>query len=425
MNRIDTMGHTAATTRPVTPERVWSWWPVWWLYAIQAVNLALPLAALPVATRVLGPEGWAKVAVAQSFGLVLGLLVEFGFNYSGARDVAQNEGNSRARDSAVRNVLGAQLLLAALAVTLACFFRRWLPVVFADDHFFWGAVLWMIPQAAGLQWYFQATGALLWFSSLTAVSRGLALVLLLATVHSPEDAAWALVVQAIAGLAVTCPAWVWVLRSSPHGRMSRRGVLEAIWNGRSLFAYRIGVYLYAVVNTLALGWIGTGSQVGAYAFAERIAKAMTGLLDPISLTLFPHLVQARQSDFGRWAAWVTCLAGLGIGFAMWCLTPSLIPFLSGSDWSASIEAGKVLALFPVGAALGQAFGIQRLIPAGRDGVVACVAAIAAACHGLGLWWVVRSEGTGTAHIHLAWLAVGIQFLQFALFASFRVKGKES
>lgn len=419
------MALTAATITRITPEPAWSWSSVSWLYAIQAINLTLPLVSLPVATRVLGPDGWAKVAVAQSFGLILGLFVEFGFNYSGVRDLTRRELGERDRHNLTRDILGAQLALMAATVSTALLARPWLPIELRDEGLFWGSILWMIPQSAGLQWYFQATGGLAWYSGLTALSRVLALALLVATVRSPDDAGRAMLVQAAAGLLVTGPLWVRVVYLSREGRVSWRGMMRAITNGRALFAYRTGVYLYAVVNTFALGLLGAGSQPGAYALAERIAKSMTGLLDPLAMTLFPHLVrEGPGSGFAVRASRVLCFAGVGISLATWLLCPLLIPFICGFAWQASVDAVRILSLFPLGAALGQAFGIQRLIPAGRDWQVAAVAGAAAICHMAGLWWVASSRGAPSAHLTLAWLAVGVQFFQVALFVALRPKEGE-
>src|SRR5438045_1958410 len=55
------------------------------LFGGQVVGMVAPLIAVPYLARVLGPEGWAPVIVAQGLANWITLVLEFGFDLSGTR----------------------------------------------------------------------------------------------------------------------------------------------------------------------------------------------------------------------------------------------------------------------------------------------------------------------------------------------------
>ena len=59
------------------------------LFGAQAVSLIVPLLTVPYLARTLGPQGWAPVVAAQALGNWLIVLLEYGFDLSGTRAVAQ------------------------------------------------------------------------------------------------------------------------------------------------------------------------------------------------------------------------------------------------------------------------------------------------------------------------------------------------
>jgi O-antigen/teichoic acid export membrane protein len=182
-----------------------------------------------------------------------------------------------------------------------------------------------------------------------------------------------------------------------------------------LFVYRSGVYLYAVCNTFALGFFGPDAALAAYALAERLAKAACSLIDPLSQAIFPRLVRAPGGDLGRTG--LALLAGLGTlaGMLLWLAAPWLVRLASGRAWPDAVDALRVFALFPPGAALCQALAVHRFIPAGRDWGLSVVVLGAAAVHGFVLWWLLRLGVEREAHLWLAATAAGLQFLQIAAF----------
>ena len=66
------------------------------LLFIQGANVILPLIALPYLVRTLGAERFGLVMIAQTMGVFLTIIVDFGFNISATREVSLLRNNRNA-----------------------------------------------------------------------------------------------------------------------------------------------------------------------------------------------------------------------------------------------------------------------------------------------------------------------------------------
>ena len=81
------------------------------LYGVQIAGYIIPLITLPYLARVLRPQGLGLVLFAQSFALWASLTIEYGFNLSATRAVAQNREKNDHLAATAAGVLGAKALL--------------------------------------------------------------------------------------------------------------------------------------------------------------------------------------------------------------------------------------------------------------------------------------------------------------------------
>lgn len=84
------------------------------LLALNGAHIArylFPLITVSYLTRRLGVEVWGLVAFAQAFGVLVSLLVEYGFNLTATREVARNQEDAESHADLLAGVLGVQMVL--------------------------------------------------------------------------------------------------------------------------------------------------------------------------------------------------------------------------------------------------------------------------------------------------------------------------
>ena len=86
------------------------------LTLLQATNYLLPLIALPYLARILGPEFFGIVMYAQVFNRYFYITTEYGFDYTGTRQI------SISRDDSIKlNNIFWSIIYTKIIICLFCF----------------------------------------------------------------------------------------------------------------------------------------------------------------------------------------------------------------------------------------------------------------------------------------------------------------
>jgi PST family polysaccharide transporter len=380
------------------------------LSVIQLANQLIPLVSIPYLASVLGPAGWGRLAVAQSFGLYLTTILEYGFNLSATREIA---GNPRDAGRIAGRVLSAQAGLYLVGALCTVLVLPRFSIFREDSLLILSTLIWVIPQGISLQWLFQGLDRLPLLALATLCARFLGLAGLFAFVRAPGDLALAQMVQAVPALLLLSAAAVVLLRETGLSRPAIAEVWTTLRSSFLLFVYRAGLNVHAAAMAFLLGCVAAPEVVGYYAAAERVAKAALSFLDPLTLTLFPRLTALAAGQRNR-LAWrgtgALFLAGTLLGAALFIGAPYLVPFLLGERFRPAIDVLRILAALGPLSGLSQALGPTWLLAERGDSLFLTVV-LSVAASVLMLLLVIEPQAQG-----MAWLMVltqGLLALGFA------------
>jgi len=382
------------------------------LYGAQFAGYIVPLVTIPYLARVLLPAAFGMLVFAQSFALWMALLVDYGFNLSATRDVARlrNAPNELAR--LVAGVMGAKALLgaASMAVTLtavAC-----IPAFGAHPKHVIFAGLFTLGQGLSPLWYHQGRERMIGPVLTDTAGRLVPALSVFAFVHAPEHGWRVLAVQAIGSLAATITLAIWVYTSVKWERPTWRTTANALKSGWLLFVAQGSISLYTAANSFILGLFAPPAAVGWYGGAEKISKAVSGLLGPASRALYPrmsHLVatdSAQARSLGLRSVAAMGAVGLALGAGVFFGAPLLVRCLLGPAYEHASRLLSVLALALPCIALSNVFGIQWMLPLGLDRAFNRIFVVAGF---LGLLSALLASSIW-GPIGMAWVVVGTEAL---------------
>ena len=395
------------------------------LYGVQFAGYLLPLVTVPYLARVLGPATWGLVAFAQAFGAYAGIGVEYGFNLSATRAVAKNRQSASELANLVAGVMGAKLLLSACVVILALFLESWIPLFRANPVFLWAAVFWALAQSFSVLWYYQGLERMRLVAVLDVVGKAAATVGIFIIVRQPGDGWKVLVLQGGGALLSVLVATALVYREIPLKIPNWQLVRHTLRMGWSMFLFRGSMSLYGAGNAFILGLFASPEAVGFYAGAEKLARALMGLLVPVHQSLYPRLSNLVQHNrpaanrLARFSMFLMGSAGMILALAAFLCAPWAVPLILGKSFALSIPVLQVMAALPLLDALGTMFGVLWMVPLGLDrqfnrvilagGALNLLLAVALAPH--------------FAQIGMAAAVVATEiFVALALYATLRHKG---
>lgn len=242
---------------------------------LTAANLAtmlLPLAALPLLAQRVGVHAFGQIALAQTVGMIAALLVDAGFNAESMR--ATGASGLRAPLQPLLDNLLARTRLALPAAALTLLGGVWVPGLPL------AAVALSLLQLLGTllfaQWWLIACGRTALLLALQLAGRLAALGGIVLWVHGPQDLLLAVALQcgatALSGLLFVAVALL--PRAREFAALDRHGHRDYLARVRPAVGPGFAAALSSYAPQLLLGGVAGPQQVGLYAAAEKIVRAI-------------------------------------------------------------------------------------------------------------------------------------------------------
>jgi len=385
------------------------------LYGLRLVNYVCPLVLVPYLARVLGPQGWGVYAFAEACGRGVQMLVEYGFQLAGVREVALRRNNRKELGASVGGMLGAQVAMgaAALAVLLvmtAAFdpFRR--AATLLPGAFLYGLGLGLSPL-----WYFQGTERLARMVAIDILARMAGVGGVFVLVREAGDSWKALAIQGALACAGAAAGWSLAFFEIPLRLPKPAQLWEGMRTGWTLFLSRSATLLVSALNpVLAAFSVGT-REMGLFFGADRICRAAVNSLHPMNQAFYPRLVVLVEKDrlqaaaFACRAAAAMLLHNLLLSGALYLGAGPLVKLILGAQYAESAAVLKILAFIPLANALNNLLGLQWMLALRMDR--AYLGAVI--CAGLTNLWLFPLLAARWGTRGMAWGSLSVELLLLA------------
>ncbi|MEK7994334.1 MAG: flippase [Planctomycetota bacterium] len=353
------------------------------LYVLQSSGYLLSLILVPYLVRVLGAAGYGVIAFCQGLMAYAAVLVSYGFDWSGTREVAARRDDPEHVSKVVSSIVACKLILAVISGTVLFGVVVIVPSLHAQWRLF--GILYVGVAAGALfpSYLFQGLERIAWMAAISLCSRVLMVAGIFLLVTRPEHfvryAAFITaqsVTLAIIGLVVA------VVRLQFRPNMpSIEDVRMRFREGWVLFLSSAATSLITAGNSFLLGLFADFSAVGVYAAAERIMQVASGFLGPIGQTFYPrssYLAKTSRSLLQANAIRLfKIMALIGGGFAVVLLVSAgpVVDVVLGSGFARSAPVLRILACFVLVNAITNVLGVQLLLPLGYDRIFLLILAV--------------------------------------------------
>ncbi|HYE96763.1 MAG TPA: flippase [Rubricoccaceae bacterium] len=284
----------------------------------RGATMVLQLVTAAYLARTLAPERFGYLGFGLALLAYFGLLVNFGLNTLGTREVA------RVPERVVElagAVLGLRLLLALGA------FVAYLAVLAAlpGSALFRGTLavlgLTLFGQALSVEWVYEGVQQMGTLALRNVAAAVLHLVGVIGLVQEPDDVAWA--AAAAAGSVLAGNGWLLLAYRRTFGRL-RVWASRAQWKGLfgpalpfAASAFMVSVYYH--LDQIMLGLLTTQAEVGLYTAAYRLLTAALVPALLVAQAFFPALAEASgdvPAMRSQGAAFARTMFGLGLPAAV-------------------------------------------------------------------------------------------------------------
>jgi polysaccharide transporter, PST family len=344
---------------------------------LQCMNYIAPLITVPYLVRVLGPAHYGLVSFSQALILYFDTFTDFGFNLSATRGIASHSRDAEALSRAFWTTVAAKAVLMFLGGAILAAIVITVPSLRSTCLVFAASFLNTVGIAFLPVWFFQGLRQMRVLTTAQAISRLATIPAIFLFVHGPEDYVRTAAIQGavpILSVLILIP-WIWP-RIARRLYLPTRDDLHESWRSAwPLFASNSSMLLSTSSTTVILGFAVGNIQVGYFSAADKLVKALTALMTPVSQALYPHIVSMRAESPERALQFIRksffYVAGVGLvatGAAFFLAGP-VGRLMFGSSFGPSIVVLRCLSPMPFLAGVINLLGTQTMIAFDMDRAV--------------------------------------------------------
>lgn len=340
-----------------------------WLSLLQVAGYVFPLITMPYLARVIGVEGFGKIAFAMAVMVWIQTIADWGFNLTATRDVAQNRDDANKVSEIFSNVLWARCLLMGLSfvvlllliVAIPTFRENW-EVLLVSFLIIPGHIL--FPD-----WFFQAVEKMKYITVLNVLTKLIFTLAIFVFIKEPGDyilqpllSALGFAVSGVIALYIILRRWGYKLYTPKFGT-----IIETIKSSTDIFINNLAPNLYNSLSVVLLGIFSGGIANGIYDGANKFINIVCNILNALTRAFFPFLARKKE-HFSMYVKIVLSIAVV-TGAAMWFAAPWLVDILLSPEFSESVIPIRILSISLIFYVMSSAYGSCNLIINKRERVL--------------------------------------------------------
>ncbi len=343
-----------------------------YLSIIQATSSFLPLITLPYLAKVIGVDGFGRIAFAFSIILLFDTIVDWGFSYSATRDVAKNRNDKEKVSEIFSNVLWSKVLLMVISfctlLLITLFFSKIKNnqlLIFVTFLLIPGKIIFPI-------WFFQAMERMKYITILNLFSKVIFTVAIFVFINKKSDfilqalfTSLGFILSGIISMYIILKKWRIELKK-PNFIV----ILKTIKNSSIIFLENFIPNLYNNFSIMLVGfWFGATSNGILDAGTKFVDKAQQ-LINMISKVFFPFL--ARRIDKHDLYVKIVLFVSIVFSVLLFLFAPLIINFFYTSEFKNSVNILRLLSVTVFFMSIRNAYGTEYMILEGHEKELFCI-----------------------------------------------------
>ncbi len=381
-----------------------------YLTILQVFNIILPFVSYPYLIRVLGSEVYGKVLFAQTVIAYFSIIINFGFNISATKDIAENVNEKKVLCKYVTAVYILKFLLWCLSFLLLVLLIYQLQLLPGEEVLFLFSFGITLSELLIPQWYFQGVERMKYITLVNIVARSVFVCLIFVFVNSETDY---LLVPLFNGVGSFVGGLIalYILVGIEKVRFVKSNIkfiYGILKESLPLFISSASVQIYINANKLIVGkYLGMG-EVAIYDLGEKVIRLIKVPILMFAQAAFPQF--SKEKNISKLNQFF--LVGVGIALLLYGLvfefSDSIVELVGGVGMSEAIVVMRILALSIIFIVIGQFYGPLRLIVFGYTKVYSSSILTSVLVYFCVILFLVLLGGINL--ISLSIVTVGVEFL---------------
>lgn len=338
-----------------------------YLMLLQIASYVFPLVTIPYLARVIGVDGYGKVAFAAATIMWFKTITDWGFNYTATRDVARNRENSQKVSEIFSNVLWAKIFLMLVSFAVLMLIVATIPYFKEYKELLIITFLTIPGYIFYPSWYFQAVERMKYITIFDLLSKALFTALVFVFIKEKSD-------YLLQPLFIAMGSMVsgWFAMYFIVGRWKVKilapnipKIISTIKGSTNVFINNIMPNFYNNLTVILLGYFGGAAANGIYDAGRKFVNLVLSMMEVGVRVIFPFL--SRKIDAHDLFAKLYLTAAMASSLLLLIISSFIIELFFTAEFEGAVYVLRVLSFSVFFVALTRVYGINYLIIQGLEG----------------------------------------------------------
>lgn len=332
-----------------------------YLMIMQVAGYIFPLLTIPYLARIIGVEGFGKIAFAAAIIVWFQTITDWGFSYTATRDVARNRDNLEKVSEIFSNVLWAKSLLAVVSFIILFLLTEFIPYLKENQILLFITFMLVPAKILFADWFFQAIEKMKFITIFDLISKAVFTVCIFVFIKEKSDFILQPLFLSLGSILVGLVSFYlivfrWKVKILPP---DYQHILVTIKNSKDVFINNLLPNLYNSFSIVLLGIWGGGVASGIYDAGRKFIGITHSFMSIFIRVFFPYLSRSidKHSVFAKIHL---CVAALG-SLILFIAAPYLIKLFFTEEFYEAILVLKISSISIFLIALSQVYGTNYLI----------------------------------------------------------------
>lgn len=337
-----------------------------YLSIIQVAGYILPFITLPYLSRVIGVDGFGKIAFASAIIVWIQTFVDWGFGYSATRDVAKNRNNTDVISDIYSNVMWAKTFLASIGLIILVVLILIVPLLRENALLLLFTYLLIPGYILFPDWFFQGMEKMKYSTLFNLAIKFAFTIAIFFVIKTKEDYIFQPLLTSLGYIVSGIIAYFFIRHK--WGVRLHRPNLKTISNylkgSFDIFIGNLFPTMYNNFSIVLLGAIGTPVANGLYDGGNKFINVAQQFMSIIGRTFFPFL-NRRSDKFSIYARLNLSFAAF-VSLVLFLLAPLIIHVFLTPEFEESIIVLRIMSFSIFFLALGTVYCVNFLFVKGYD-----------------------------------------------------------
>ena len=268
------------------------------LYIMNIAQLVLPLVTLPYLTRVLSVDGYGVVSYVKSLIVYVTLVIEFGFLYSGTRDVVKAKDDKKQLGLIIGRITVAKILLSFLAFIVLLGMVAVIPILHHHPLFTLLSFGTPFLSIFLFDYLFRGLERMEIITYRFLLMKGTSTLFTFVFIHSDRQ----LLLIPLLDIFGSLLAVIWIYFTMQKmgigfnfDKMSK--VIDCLRVSFTYFVSDVASTAFGALNTLFVGIYLSSKEVAYWGLIMTLLAAVQSMYTPISNGIYPHMIANKNLRF--------------------------------------------------------------------------------------------------------------------------------